>query len=505
MQTKIKCAIYTRVSTDNQAEVEFNSCEAQEEKIISFIKSQENMEVFKVYSDPGFTGANINRPSLIKMLQDIKQNKINLVISYKIDRLTRSPKDFYQLIELLEKYNVDFISVTERFDTSTPSGRLLRNIMLTFSQFERELISERTKDKMLQRAQKGMWNGGTVPFGYKTVDKKLVIDKRSAGIVRDIYDTYIKKQSVVRSVSKLLTDNIKDSKGLTLPKSHIYNILRNPVYTGKIRYDGKILKGKHKPIISEDIFDIAQKIHKKRVGKLHLHKKHSLAGLIKCKECGSFMTPCHTNKKSHGKTRRYYYYRCTSTIKKDWNSCNIRQVSANRLEDYIYDNLKRISRDKHYIDSLIFRLNYDSSGGRTVLEPSKTLSDYSNLSPEIFMQTLQNFTEILPEKKGIEKSLQVKKFIKRVDYSRDEIALLLYYNRSGEADSGISASNRAEESAGGNSDSCIYKNDLFTPNYSLNNSKWLGILNDLRTKYYYNIIELASQMNSLKANLELAF
>ncbi|MCK4248812.1 MAG: recombinase family protein [Candidatus Omnitrophica bacterium] len=127
MQEKLNCAVYTRVSTDNQAEVEFNSCEAQEAKIKSFIKSQENMEIFNIYSDPGFTGANINRPGLTKILNDIKQDKIDLVIAYKIDRLTRSPKDFYQLIELFEKHGVDFISVTERFDTSTPSGRLLRS------------------------------------------------------------------------------------------------------------------------------------------------------------------------------------------------------------------------------------------------------------------------------------------------------------------------------------------------------------------------------------------
>jgi len=186
----MKCAIYTRVSTDNQAEIEFNSCEAQEEKIQSFIKSQENMEIFKVYSDAGFTGANLNRPALSEMLADIKQGKINLVISYKIDRLTRSPKDFYQLIELFEKHGVDFISVTERFDTSTPSGRLLRNIMLTFAQFERELASERTKDKMLERAKKGMWNGGIVPFGYKSENKKLIIDKKEAHIVKDIFERY---------------------------------------------------------------------------------------------------------------------------------------------------------------------------------------------------------------------------------------------------------------------------------------------------------------------------
>src|SRR3989338_4104996 len=187
MQAKLKCAIYTRVSTDNQAEVEFNSCEAQDAKIKSFITSQENMEIFKVYSDAGYTGANLNRPALQEMLADIKQGKINLVISYKIDRLRRSPKDFYQLIELLDKYGVDFISVTERFDTSTPSGRLLRNIMLTFAQFERELASERTKDKMLQRAQKGMWNGGLVPFGYTAVDKRLVPDEQKAQKLRKIF------------------------------------------------------------------------------------------------------------------------------------------------------------------------------------------------------------------------------------------------------------------------------------------------------------------------------
>lgn len=137
------------------------------------------MEVFKSYSDPGFTGADLNRPALSEMLNDIKERKINLVISYKIDRLTRSPKDFYQLIELFDKYGVDFISVTERFDTSTPSGRLFRNIMLTFAQFERELTSERTKDKMIERANKGMWNGGVIPFGYNLENKNSPLMKGS--------------------------------------------------------------------------------------------------------------------------------------------------------------------------------------------------------------------------------------------------------------------------------------------------------------------------------------
>ena len=178
-KTQIKnCAIYTRVSTDIQAEKEFSSCEAQEEKIRSFIKSQNNWQAYKVYSDAGYTGANANRPALQELLEDIKERKIDIVLAYKIDRLTRSPKDFYQLIEVFDKCQTDFISITERFDTSTPAGRLLRNIMLTFAQFERELTSERTKDKLLERARKGFWNGGRPPYGYEKKIKNSSLIKR---------------------------------------------------------------------------------------------------------------------------------------------------------------------------------------------------------------------------------------------------------------------------------------------------------------------------------------
>ena len=340
MQVFLKCAIYTRVSTDNQAEVEFNSCKAQEEKIKSFIKSQENLEIFNVYSDAGFTGANIERPAMQQMLSDIQQGKINLVISYKIDRLTRSPRDFYQLIELFEKHNVDFISVTERFDTSTPAGRLLRNIMLTFAQFERELTSERTKDKLLQRAQKGMWNGGNVPFGYKAENKKLRIAEQDAESVKEIFNSYITDQSTASIYQNLQGQNIN------LSKSRISSILRNPIYTGRLRYSGQNHTGNHEAIISDEIFDLTQALHKKKQRNLRLYKNYPLAGLVQCEECGSFMTPCHTNKKSRGKMKRYYYYRCTSTFKKDWKNCNTKQVSANRLEDFIFDNLQRISLDK---------------------------------------------------------------------------------------------------------------------------------------------------------------
>ena len=279
----MNCAIYTRVSTDNQAEVEFNSCQAQEEKIKSFINSQENLFVFKVYSDAGFTGANLERPGLQEMLRDIQENKINVVIAYKIDRLTRSPKDFYALIEIFENYKVDFISITERFDTSTPSGRLLRNIMLTFAQFERELTSERTKDKLLERAHKGMWNGGNVPFGYKVVDKRLVPDGQK---LTEIFAIFAETGSLAKTYQLLKERRILNDKDLPFSKAHLQSILRNPVYIGKMRFSGKIYQGMHQPLISEDLFNSIQILSHEKIRKLRLCIDYSLAGLIRCAECG---------------------------------------------------------------------------------------------------------------------------------------------------------------------------------------------------------------------------
>jgi DNA invertase Pin-like site-specific DNA recombinase len=286
------CNLYTRVSTDLQAEKELSSCEAQEEKIRAFIRSQNNWQVFKIYSDAGYSGASLNRPALQELLSDIKQGKVDIVLVYKIDRLTRSPKDFYQLIELFEKYKVDFISITERFDTSTPVGRLLRNTMLIFAQFERELASERTKDKMLERAKKGLWNGGLVPYGYMRENKRLVINPKETEVVRFIYDTYIETGSLASVYERLKENGIKDRQGKPFLKGAIYYILRNVIYTGKLRYAGKIYQGIHKPIISEDLFNLAQQTHKERVKKLRLYKDFLFGGLVICKECGYTTTSC---------------------------------------------------------------------------------------------------------------------------------------------------------------------------------------------------------------------
>ena len=506
MQGKLKCAIYTRVSTDNQAEVEFNSCEAQEAKIKSFINSQENMEVFKSYSDPGFTGADLNRPALSEMLNDIKERKINLVISYKIDRLTRSPKDFYQLIELFDKYGVDFISVTERFDTSTPSGRLLRNIMLTFAQFERELASERTKDKMLQRASKGMWNGGIVPFGYTAVDKRLVPDEQKAQKLRKIFALFAETGSLAKTYRALKTQHVFNNKDLPFSKANIWNILRNIVYTGKIRYAGTEYRGMHQPLISEELFNSARVLGHEKVRKLRIYKYYPMAGLIQCAECGSYMTPCHTNKRKDGKMTRYYYYRCTKTFKRDWTSCTIRQVSADRLENYIFKSLERISFDKHYIDSLIFKLNNSQAGDRIGLELSQACLESSKISPEIFEQTLCLFVKGIFERKGIDKNIWVKKFIKSITYSKEEILLTLYYKIGFENEDALGlASGRVGAAAGQAVHSDCGQKISPTGTCRANDQKWLPVYDAFRNRD----ISLETDLSIVKllfeeANLTLA-
>ncbi len=421
----MRVAIYTRVSTERQAEVNFNSCEAQAAKIQSFILSQEDMTLVGVYADPGVSGASLDRPGLQAMLQDIQQGKIDLVIAYKIDRLTRSPNDFYHLIELFEQYQVDFLSITERFDTSTPSGRLLRNIMLTFAQFERELTSERTRDKMLQRAQQGLWNGGLVPFGYAVKDKKLVIDEQEAAMIRKLYDVYLTSGSLATVYQQLKDQGARDRRGLPFSKSGIAYILRNPIYTGKCVYADQVYRGIHQPIISNEIFEAAQALHKQKHRIMRVYNEFPLAGLLRCHACHSAMTPCHTNKKHHGKRRHYYYYRCTKTFKRDWGSCTTRQVSATRLECFLVQHLERISHDKQYLESLLFKLNHKRPGDRAGLEraPASSL-----LSSTIFADTLKTFVQGISEKSGIDKAVWCQRFIASIAYAPEEIALTLYYH-----------------------------------------------------------------------------
>ena len=172
-QIQTVCGLYTRVSSRNQAEADYSSLETQRERLEAYCKSQDNYSVFRVYEDGGYSADSLDRPALKEMLRDLREGKLNCVLAYKIDRLTRSVRDFHQLMEVFDRHSVKFVSVTQSLDTQNPMGRLLRNVLLDFAQFEREMTADRTRDKMHQRAQKGLWNGGNVPYGYKAENKEV--------------------------------------------------------------------------------------------------------------------------------------------------------------------------------------------------------------------------------------------------------------------------------------------------------------------------------------------
>ena len=412
-----KAAIYTRVSTSMQAEKEYNSCDAQKDRIVSYIKSQEDLQFTKEYSDPGYTGANLDRPGLQELLRDIKDKKIDAVLTYKIDRLTRSSKDFYSLIEFLEKYNVSYVSVTERFDTSSPSGRLLRNIMLTFAQFEREMNSERVKDKLEQNAKKGFCNGSTPSLGYKRLNKKLVVDKKSAKLVKELFEKFVETGRFTDVVKLSRERGIKSRKQNPMNESSLYYLLRNPLYIGKVKWHGQLFDGIHEPIISKELFLEAQNLTKTRNRKRRLYKEYVLSRLVKCSDCKSSMTNVFTNKLK----RRYYYYKCIRVTKEGKHACSIKEVNAEKLESFIFENLERISQDKNYVESLVFKTlrNRPRSQGHELTEESD-----KNCTLKV-LHVLQRYASNYKNATQLEKILVTKRTIEKIIFSKHSLEVLV--------------------------------------------------------------------------------
>ncbi len=407
-----RCAIYTRVSTSMQAEKDYNSCEAQKDKILFYIKSQEDLELHKEYSDPAFSGSNIERPGLKELLKDVAAKKIQIVLTYKLDRLTRSSKDFYSLIDFFEKHGVAFVSISEHFDTSSASGRLLRNIMLTFGQFEREMTSERTRDKMLARADKGLWNGGYMPFGYKKEGNKLLVDKKKAQIVREIFEKFVLTGSLKQTLDFALKNEVRNSKtGKLFTINGVFHILRNPAYVGRMVWAKKVYQGIHEPIISKELFEHAQSLTKQKKIKRPLHREYILKGLLRCEECGSAMTPSFTNKK----IKRYYYYKCISVVKHGCSACPLKAPNAEHLESFLIENLTRLAHDKQYIETLAFKIVHESPhpAGFELLKESST-----KLATRV-SEVLINFKNSIQTASAVERILIVRKTIQEIKLSKE--------------------------------------------------------------------------------------
>jgi site-specific DNA recombinase len=317
---KTRCAIYTRKSTQDGLEQDFNSLDAQREACGAYILSQthEGWEgTSELYDDGGFSGGSMERPGLKQLLQDVIAGKVDVIIVYKVDRLTRSLADFAKIVDILDEHDASFVSVTQSFNTTTSMGRLTLNVLLSFAQFEREVTGERIRDKIAASKKKGMWMGGPVPLGYELGDRKLVISRREASTVRHLFRRYTELQSVPQLVDELEAQGYrtkirpyKDGRkigGVAFRTGALSQLLKNPIYTGKVRHKDAIYEGEHEAIIDQALFDEVQGIFSANRSDNALGKKSSnpslLSGLITDPD-GRPMTPTHACKGS----KRFRYY-----------------------------------------------------------------------------------------------------------------------------------------------------------------------------------------------------
>jgi DNA invertase Pin-like site-specific DNA recombinase len=258
---KLRCAVYTRKSTEEGLDMEFNSLDAQREACEAYVSSQRSEGWVLVpdrYDDGGVSGATLERPALKRLLRDVETGLIDVVVVYKIDRLSRSLSDFSKLVDLFDRQQVTFVSVTQSFNTTTSMGRLTLNILLSFAQFEREVIGERIRDKFAASRRKGMWMGGTVPFGYRVENRKLIVREDEAAIVRSIFERFLAIGSATQLARSLHAEGVTSRSGKPIDKGGLYKLLNNRVYIGEAVHRGKAYPGEHQPIISKNLWD---KVH----------------------------------------------------------------------------------------------------------------------------------------------------------------------------------------------------------------------------------------------------
>lgn len=347
-EKQLRCAVYTRKSTEDGLEQEFNSLDAQYEACAAYAVSQRHEGWVLVpdrYDDGGFSGGNMNRPGLKRMMADVASGQVDIILLYKIDRLTRSLADFAKIVEVLDKAGASFVSITQSFNTTTSMGRLTLNMLLSFAQFEREVIGERVRDKVAASRKRGLWMGGGVPTGYLVQDRKLVINDPQAELVRSIYRRYLEVRSVVELVDALNNERLrtevrlsqrgKVSGGVPFSRGMLLRLLTNPVYRGMTVHKGQCYPGEHQPIVDQELWDEVQATIGERTQghsrRLKAKEPSLLVGMVFDGE-GRAMRPSHAKK---GKVRYRYYETRTELV----DGSPAWRVSAHDLERIVCHRL----------------------------------------------------------------------------------------------------------------------------------------------------------------------
>ena len=405
---KVRCAIYTRVSTDERLDMEFNSLDAQREAALAYIQSQKHegwLLVADRYDDGGFSGGTMERPALQRLLRDVESGVIDVIVVYKVDRLSRSLTDFARIVEVFDRHNVSFVSITQQFNTTTSMGRLTLNILLCFAQFEREVIGERIRDKFAASRARGMWMGGIPPLGYDVRDRKLVVNETEAELVRLIFSRFLRVGSATKLAQELrraghttkswTTQDGRHRPGKPIDKGAIYKILGNRIYLGEAVHKATPYPGEHEAIIDRGTWDKVHAILAEntvaRANGTRAQTPALLRGLIFAPS-GRAMTPSHSRKNG----RLYRYYVSTDAIRQGYSECAVRSVPAAEVEEAV------VSQVRHFLETpeIIARTWAAARGDVDIPERDvvKTVTDFAPLWDELFPAEQARIVRLLVER-----------------------------------------------------------------------------------------------------------
>jgi DNA invertase Pin-like site-specific DNA recombinase len=350
-----RCAIYTRKSTSIGLDSDFNSLDAQRESCAAYVQRQLGWKlVDERYDDGGFTGANTDRPAFQRLMADVDAGRVDIIVVYKVDRLSRSLLDFVKVMERLNEAGASFVSVTQNFSTADAMGRLTMNLLASFAEFEREMIAERTRDKIAAARRKGKWTGGPVPLGYTVENKKLMVHELEAVLVREIFALYLEQRSAL-AVACVLNERHRSTKrhraangnlraARPWTKGDVLRTLKNPIYAGYMQCGGELHEAEHAALIPRETFTRVQAL----LNSATLTKKdrgrnpdYLLRGLLRCARCGSAFTPASTRKGS----TVHRYYRCVKRDMEGRGACPSLPLPAGAIEDYVIEQFRETTVD----------------------------------------------------------------------------------------------------------------------------------------------------------------
>jgi site-specific DNA recombinase len=417
---KLRCAVYTRKSSEEGLEQEFNSLHAQREAALAYIASQKSegwIALPEHYDDAAISGATLERPALKRLLLDIEAGLIDVVVTYKLDRLSRSLTDFAKLMDIFDRYNVTFVSVTQQFNTTSSMGRLTLNILLSFAQFERELTGERIRDKFLQSRKRGLWMGGWPALGFRVENRRLVVVECEAALVRRIFDRFAKTGSALLVARELnATGEVTKRRqcasgacgGKAWTKGAVYKVLANRVYLGEAVHKGVAYPGEHAAIIDQRTWDKAHAVMAEPAHRRGAATRAQVPALLKgliFGPNGRAMSPSHTRRRG----RVYRYYVTREAIADGYDTCAVTSVPAADVEGAVLDHVHKLLAAPELVARSWAAARHEGGDEITEREVTVLMAEFATVWSELFPAEQARIVQLLVERVDVqEDALEVR-------------------------------------------------------------------------------------------------